>query len=384
MPDSCDCINIKVNVSLKEPKLNGKLDPKCETILCSDGEDYKRGYDDGHAQGLIDGRADGYESGYKEGHKVGSETGYQTGKNEGLTEGYGNGYAQGNAVGYKAGYDEGYQKGYSEGYEKGLADGTKEEQEKYVKITENGTQVITPDENKVLSKVTVEVNVKGEEFIGVKYSDFIKVIDGYLPTVADASSLTKALVDYNSKNCVCVGLFASRQANTNLNFSAQLRTIYVPSGAESIDKMFYGCRNLTTIIGDMTSVLNIGERTFNECYKLTELPYMPNLSQIGMYAFNKCTGLSSITFYKVLAFWDSTALQGCINVKTINLVDGWDRAVYVQHCTNLTQECLHDMCEKLADMTGKTALVFKVGADNIAKIDDEHIAMLQQKNIDYS
>ena len=160
MPDSCDCINIKVNVSLKEPKLNGKLDPKCETILCSDGQDYKRGYEEGHTQGLIDGRADGYESGYKEGHKVGSETGYQTGKNEGLTEGYGNGYAQGNAVGYKAGYDEGYSKGYSEGYSQGLADGTKEEQEKYVKITENGTTEILPDENKVLSKVTVDVNVE--------------------------------------------------------------------------------------------------------------------------------------------------------------------------------------------------------------------------------
>lgn len=48
---------------------------------------------------------------------------------------------------------------YDKGYEQGLTDGTKEEQEKSVIITENGTTEITPDENKVLSKVTVDVNV---------------------------------------------------------------------------------------------------------------------------------------------------------------------------------------------------------------------------------
>ncbi len=68
MPDSCDCINIKVNVSLKEPKLNGKLDPKCETILCSDGEDYKRGYEEGHEKGYADGEKVGYDNGYNKGY----------------------------------------------------------------------------------------------------------------------------------------------------------------------------------------------------------------------------------------------------------------------------------------------------------------------------
>lgn len=48
---------------------------------------------------------------------------------------------------------------YSEGYERGLVDGTKEEQEKSIKITENGTTEILPDENKLLSKVTVEVKI---------------------------------------------------------------------------------------------------------------------------------------------------------------------------------------------------------------------------------
>ena len=41
----------------------------------------------------------------------------------------------------------------------------KEEQEKVVDITENGTTEVLPDENKVLSKVTVNVEVAGGEYI---------------------------------------------------------------------------------------------------------------------------------------------------------------------------------------------------------------------------
>lgn len=54
---------------------------------------------------------------------------------------------------YNAGHDVGYEKGKAE------AVPAKEEQEKTIEITENGTTEVLPDENKTLSKVTVEVNV---------------------------------------------------------------------------------------------------------------------------------------------------------------------------------------------------------------------------------
>ena len=91
MCDSCNCIDIKAKVMMDEPKIGGKLDFDGEVIFASDGEDYKRGYDEGHAQGLIDGRKDGYQNGY----------------DEGLAEGYDNGYTQGKTDGHKEGYDEG-------------------------------------------------------------------------------------------------------------------------------------------------------------------------------------------------------------------------------------------------------------------------------------
>lgn len=52
-----------------------------------------------------------------------------------------------------------YNAGYEKGYEQSKVDNVKEEQEKTVDITENGTTEILPDESKVLSKVTVNVDV---------------------------------------------------------------------------------------------------------------------------------------------------------------------------------------------------------------------------------
>lgn len=70
MSDSCNCIDIKVEVMMDEPEINCEVDVS-EVILCSDGEDYKRGYEEGHAEGYTTGQADGYESGYDEGYEKG-------------------------------------------------------------------------------------------------------------------------------------------------------------------------------------------------------------------------------------------------------------------------------------------------------------------------
>lgn len=68
MSDSCNCIDIKAEVVMDEPEIGCEVDVS-EVILCSDGEDYKRGYEEGHALGLADGQTDGYKNGYNEGKK---------------------------------------------------------------------------------------------------------------------------------------------------------------------------------------------------------------------------------------------------------------------------------------------------------------------------
>ena len=41
------------------------------------------------------------------------------------------------------------------------------------------------------------------------------------------------------------------------------------------------------------------------------------------------------------------------------------------------------MIENLADLTGKTAKMFQIGTTNIAKIDEAHLQMLEDKNWNY-
>ena len=73
-----------------------------------------------------------------------------------------------------------------------------------------------------------------------------------------------------------------------------------------------------------------------------------------------------------------------INCTNLTIGEGWAVSIYLNYSNNLSVESLHGMIENLADLTGKTAKTFKVGATNLAKIDEEHIAMLQAKNWNYS
>lgn len=279
MSDTCNCIDIKVKVMMDEPEINGEVDVS-EVILCSDGEDYKRGYEEGHAQGLVDGRSDGYKNGYDEGHKAGSESGYTQGKQEGLTEGYDKGYTQGKTDGYQAGYDEGYSKGYSEGYEKGK--------------TESG----------------------GEEFIGIKYSDFTTMGGGAYPTVADARSFETLMNGVNVKRSIMSYAFYNPSIYFSDSFFLYLQEVYLPEGITALTNTFCFCRELTTIHGDLSEVTMLNG-AFRGCSALTEIPYMPNLDVIQANSFNGCTGLTSVNLYKKPTTLATTAFTGCTNLRDL-------------------------------------------------------------------
>ncbi|MBQ2397761.1 MAG: BspA family leucine-rich repeat surface protein, partial [Bacteroidales bacterium] len=102
---------------------------------------------------------------------------------EGFLQGFAEGKQQGRTEGYSSGYDAGVDsvklqektatengdvlpdEGFNGMKKVTVAVPTgsgKEEQEKSVTITENGTTEVTPDEGKTLSKVTVETNVSGD------------------------------------------------------------------------------------------------------------------------------------------------------------------------------------------------------------------------------
>ena len=258
----------------------------------------------------------------------------------------------------------------------------KEEQEKTVDITENGTTEVLPDEDKVLSKVTVNVDVKSEEFIGVKYSDFGTT--GYmLPKIADARSLSKMRIGgsgSSNRGFIASSLFYNSTKNQNSSINSRLEKVYLPDGLSMLASTFYNCSALVEIIGDLSTVKEL-YNTFYNCVALPEIPYLPNLENLSINSFLNCVSLKSITFHKVLTTWHSNAFQGCTNITEVNLADGWNISSYVQHCPNLTQASLHDMIENYANMTGQTSPVMNVGSVNLEKIDDEHKAIATAKNV---
>lgn len=76
----------------------------------------------------------------------------------------------------------------------------------------------------------------------------------------------------------------------------------------------------------------------------------------------------------------STSFSGCKNLKELVVGNGTKANLYLYHCPNLTQECLHNIVDNLADMTGLNAPTFYVGEENLAKIAPEYLTKLTKKN----
>lgn len=130
---------------------------------------------------------------------------------------------------------------------------------------------------------------------------------------------------------------------------------------------------------ECTSFWQNAEDTPNTTLKIIKLP---SLRSVGGDCFKALAALEYLELGAVVSF-ATNALQGSENVKEIYVKEGTTATLYLQYCPLITQECLHKIIENYADMRGTTAPTFWVGEENLAKIDDEHIAMLNTKNINY-
>lgn len=188
---------------------------------------------------------------------------------------------------------------------------TKPEQEKIIDITENGTTEVIPDSGKVLSKVTVNVEVEsggGSDFVGIKYSDF----DSYRghPKVADARSLPVDIGDNVSGGYPY--LFANSTKNPNGGFHSLIEEFYLPDGIQSLSSnMFYNCSNVKHIYGDLSNVKII----YTSCFQYSGIEkfdyYCPNIEQIQANAFNACANLIALTLR-------GSTLVNLVNVSAFN------------------------------------------------------------------
>lgn len=159
----------------------------------------------------------------------------------------------------------------------------KDEQEKVVDITENGTTEVTPDEGMVLNKVTVNTAIESgggtEEFVGVKW---LEVDSNGSPKVVDITNVpNKTTVLYNG-NKTKGAYIGTKKAICNVPLDT------IPAG------MCTYCVNMTEFDMDFSQVHTFKEGCFDGCENLVlgELPESTKI--IEDFAFrnnlqNNCT-----------------------------------------------------------------------------------------------
>lgn len=365
MRDSCRCFDVRARVVMDEPKLSGKLDFSGEIILCSDGEDYKRGYEEGHAKGLADGQKVGYENGYNEGQIDGHKSGYEAGKTEGLTEGYDNGYEKGKTDGYKDGYEEGYSKGYSQG----LIDGKKEEQEKSIKITKNGTTEILPDENKVLSKVTVDVNVAD--------SFYDALWDAYQESGTRANYAYafygRGWTDVSFKPKYDIRINGAANAMFSGAYITDLEKILEEQGvvldfsqATNVASLFAYCPNITRIpVLDFSNVPRTSNSLFRDCKRLETL----EINNVPEYEYH-------ISTYNI---WYQSFVN-CNNLKNLKITGVISNSMDLKSSSLLTMESVNNIINTLGTYDDENSRVLTLHSTVKGNLTDTQIAAITNKN----
>lgn len=105
---------------------------------------------------------------------------------------------------------------------------------------------------------------------------------------------------------------------------------------------------------------------------------LPSVTKIGGYAFSRCWGLE----YLELGTLESVTnpFGECKSLHTLIVGKGTNATLPLTDCTNLTQECLHNIIDNLADRKGTSALTLQIGSVNIAKVSDEYKIKLSNKN----
>lgn len=156
-----------------------------------------------------------------------------------------------------------------------------------------------------------------EEFVGIKLSDFTGAYG--LPKKADLISILDISHDdmfsYSAER-FC-NMFRNNNKNPNGGFYTQLEEVSLPKIYGFSSYMFSNCGKLTTINGDFTDVVSIGNNCFQQCASLENIPYMPNLEIIGTLCFQACTSLKSFKIYKTHTTIYNNAFSGCTNLLDI-------------------------------------------------------------------
>lgn len=206
----------------------------------------------------------------------------------------------------------------------------------------------------------------------------------------DTSKMTSFyyFFNQNSNFDVIEGIDTSNATNLNYMFNNCTELENIPqlntSKVTDFSNMFYGCSNLKTIPQLNTSKGTRFGYMFRGCWSIQTIQLDTSNGTYFSNIFYGCRALETLSLTTANSNFDTNGFYDCYTLKNLTIGEGWAVSIYLNYSNKLTVESLHGMIENLADLTGQTARVFKIGATNLAKIDEAHLAMLDAKNWEYS
>lgn len=106
---------------------------------------------------------------------------------------------------------------------------------------------------------------------------------------------------------------------------------------------------------------------------------MPKIREVNKNYLGGCNNLEIVELGSLVTT-QTDSFSGCSKIKEFIVGKDTRASLYLYHCPELTQECLHNIIDNLADMTGTIAPTFYVGEENLTKISPEYISKLNQKH----
>jgi len=126
----------------------------------------------------------------------------------------------------------------------------------------------------------------------------------------DCGNLVKFEVDAANRYYKSVdGLLLTKDGSTLVSVPGGLDNVKIPNGVLNIgDRAFAGCKKLSKLtIPD--GVTNIGYRAFRDCSGLIDVQYPPSMAKISSFAFDGCKSLANI-YITDLTAWCRISVAG--------------------------------------------------------------------------